>query len=124
MQAGQALPVIDRRGLAAEPPKLAAQGGLHQKSNLEPAGPPDRPCPEPPMSAEVRSRGRALAALPPAWPSWAAEQVPGRGPGGRCVALTWDHLLPDSAGAWASGPGDSDQKGAATLLRSDLLMET
>lgn len=118
MWAGHALPVIDGRGLAAEPPTLAAQGGLHQKSNLEPAGLPDRP------SAGVWSRGRALAALPPAWPSWAAEQVPGRGPGGWHVALTWDHLLPHSAGARASGPGDSDQREAATLLRSDLLTET
>lgn len=112
MQAGHALPVNGRRGLAAGAPRLAPQGGQHQKLNLEPANPPDGPCPEPPMSVEVQSRGRALAALPPAWLSWAAEQVPGRGPGGWLAALAWDHLLPDSAGAWASGPGDSDQTGS------------
>ena len=95
-----------------DPPKLAAQEGPHQKSNLELAKPPDWPCPEPPMSVGVQSRGRALAALPPAWLSWVTEQVPGRGPGGWRVALARDHLLPDSAGARASGLGDSDQTGS------------
>ena len=80
VQAGHALPVNGRRGLAAGAPRLAPQGGQHQKLNLEPANPPDGPCPEPPMSVEVQSRGRALAALPPAWlcPKAACGAMPGR----------------------------------------------